>query len=339
MLAAQAPTLLALRNGKSVLLPVNSKALSSTHRQLNDQCHHTAASTTLDQFQHCAAMPQRAVGVFDSGVGGLSVLKTLMAEMPHERFVYVADSLNAPYGEKGDAFVSQRTQAITDYLLSQHHIKAIVVACNTATAAAVHEIRTRYPTLPMVGIEPALKPAASTTTTGFVGVMATRGTLGSTKFRKLLSSFAQSTEFITQSCDGLAYAIEQSTSQDTFDCHAQVEELCRLYTDAMGRSFGKGAGQIDTLVLGCTHYVFALPILGALVGNEVTILETGLPVAKQTKRLLATSGLLVPDSGADLPRSDGLVQLYTTGELPMLQGAVKRWLRLPEQLCSSVQIP
>lgn len=284
-------------------------------------------------------MSERAVGVFDSGVGGLSVLKALMAEMPHERFVYVADSLNAPYGEKGDAFVSQRTQAITDYLLTHHRIKAIVVACNTATAAAVHEIRTRYPTLPMVGIEPALKPAASTTTTGFVGVMATRGTLGSAKFSKLLSSFAQNTEFITQSCDGLAYAIEQSTALETPDCSLEVQELCRIYTDAMGRSFGKGAGQIDTLVLGCTHYVFALSTLRALIGKEVTILETGLPVAKQTKRLLETAQLQAQENSWPSTSTEVQIQLYTTGELEMLEGAVKRWLHLPERQCSSVQIP
>ena len=129
-------------------------------------------------------MPQASspIGVFDSGVGGLSVLRALLAAMPHERFVYLADSANAPYGERGDAFVAARTHAITDYLCQQHHIKALVVACNTATAAAIHEVRSSHPELPLVGLEPALKPALSVTKTGHVGVIGSRGTLPSTKF-------------------------------------------------------------------------------------------------------------------------------------------------------------
>jgi glutamate racemase len=106
------------------------------------------------------------IGVFDSGVGGLSVLRALRAELPHERFVYLADSAHAPYGERGDAYVGARTHAITRHLLEQHGIKALVVACNTATAAAIHEVRSRYPALPLVGLEPAIKPALAVTQTG-----------------------------------------------------------------------------------------------------------------------------------------------------------------------------
>ena len=129
-------------------------------------------------------MPQASspIGVFDSGVGGLSVLRALLAAMPHERFVYLADSANAPYGERGDAFVAARTHAITDYLCQQHHIKALVVACNTATAAAIHEVRSSHPELTLVGLEPAVKPALAVTKTGHVGVIGTRGTLTSAKF-------------------------------------------------------------------------------------------------------------------------------------------------------------
>ena len=117
------------------------------------------------------------IGVFDSGVGGLSVLQELRSELPHERFIYLADSGNAPYGERGDEFVKQRTLAITRYLLDKHHIKALVVACNTATTAAVSEVRAAFPDLPVIGVEPALKPAASSSQTHRVGVIATRGTL------------------------------------------------------------------------------------------------------------------------------------------------------------------
>jgi glutamate racemase len=119
------------------------------------------------------------IGVFDSGIGGLSVLQALQAELPHERFVYLADSAHAPYGERGDAFVAERTLAIADYLVRQHHIKALVVACNTATAAAIHEARQRYPLMPVVGIEPALKPAVAHSQTLRIGVIGTHGTLGS----------------------------------------------------------------------------------------------------------------------------------------------------------------
>ena len=135
-------------------------------------------------------MPQASspIGVFDSGVGGLSVLRALLAALPHERFVYLADSANAPYGERGDAFVAARTHAISDFLCAQHHIKALVVACNTATAAAIQELRHRHPHLPLIGVEPAVKPAAQLTRTGRVGVMATRGTVASDKFQRLLAS-------------------------------------------------------------------------------------------------------------------------------------------------------
>ena len=129
---------------------------------------------------------QQPIGVFDSGVGGLSVLQALRAELPLERFVYLADSGHAPYGERGDAYVAARTHAISDFLCAQHHIKALVVACNTATAAAIHEARARHPQLPLVGVEPALKPAVAATRTGRIGVMATRGTLASAKFAQLL---------------------------------------------------------------------------------------------------------------------------------------------------------
>ena len=132
----------------------------------------------------------RPIGVFDSGVGGLSVLRALLAALPNERFVYLADSAHAPYGERGDAYVSARTHAITDYLCEQHGIKALVVACNTATAAAIHEVRSSRPALPLVGLEPAIKPALSATRTGHIGVIGTRGTLTSGKFGKLMASVA-----------------------------------------------------------------------------------------------------------------------------------------------------
>ena len=292
-------------------------------------------------------MPQASspIGVFDSGVGGLSVLRALLAAMPHERFVYLADSANAPYGERGGAFVAARTHAITDFLCQQHHIKALVVACNTATAAAIHEVRSSHPELPLVGLEPAVKPALAVTKTGHVGVIGTRGTLTSAKFGKLMASLADQAHFVVQPCDGLAHAIERSVAlpaaaPDSPVSTTETGALCERYVQAMG-SFGTGPGQMDTLVLGCTHYIFVAHELRALVGPEVQFIETGEPVARQTRRLLKAADLLaLPPSGQPTsPEGPEPVQLLTTGPVAMMQAAAQRWLNLPARLCQSVSVP
>jgi glutamate racemase len=286
--------------------------------------------------------PQQPIGVFDSGVGGLSVLRALRAALPHERFVYLADSANAPYGERGDAYVSARTHAITRYLRGQHHIKALVVACNTATAAAIHEVRNHHPDLPLVGLEPAIKPALAATRTGRVGVIGTRGTLTSSKFGKLLGSLADQAEFVVQPCDGLAHAIERSVARPMPARGGAVGAtetgaLCERYIHAMG-VFGVSAGQIDTLVLGCTHYIFVAHELRALVGPDVRFIETGAPVARQTQRLLETAGLLNTPSSATAAPSPG-IRLLTTGPVAMLEAAARRWLDLPADCCETVAVP
>ena len=251
------------------------------------------------------------IGVFDSGVGGLSVLRALRAALPGEDFVYLADNAHAPYGERGDAFVVERSLAVARQLRDTHGIKALVVACNTATAAAITQLRDAHPALPLVGVEPALKPAAVTTRTGLVGVMATRGTLGSRKFAALHASLAGQTRFVQQPCDGLAEAIEHADA-------AKIQALCAEYTATMG-PFGTQAGQIDTLVLGCTHYPFAADVLRSLVGAEVQLVDTGEPVARQTQRLLASAGLLAA-------RAHGQLTLLGTGPTHALQAAAARWL-------------
>ena len=263
----------------------------------------------------------RPIGVFDSGVGGLSVLRALQAEMPLERFVYVADNGYAPYGERDDEVLRMRSHAIADYLIATHGIKALVVACNTATAAAIHTLRAAYTDLPIIGIEPALKPAAAATKTGVVGVMATRATLNSEKFRNLLTSLQGTATFLLQPCDGLADAIERS---DT----ARIELLCKQYTMALG-SFGMGSGEIDCLVLGCTHYAFAADELHAIVGKASILIEGGTPVARQTRRLLEqdradeSAGAY---SGA-IPHSGGTF-FYSTGDTAILDMALHRWMHI-----------
>lgn len=278
------------------------------------------------------------IGVFDSGVGGLSVLRALRAELPHERFVYLADSAHAPYGERGDAYVSARTHAIVDYLRARHHIKALVVACNTATAAAIHEVRSGHANLPLVGLEPALKPALAVTRTGRIGVIGTRGTLASAKFAKLLASVAGQADFVVQPCDGLAHAIECSVAQPAASdsSSTEVRALCAHYMGVMG-CFGSKTGQIDTLVLGCTHYIFAANDLRALVGPQVTFIETGEPVARQTRRLLHAANQLADALGG--PATPWPVQLLTTGPLVPLQAAAQRWLDLPGRCCTQVVVP
>lgn len=281
------------------------------------------------------------IGVFDSGVGGLSVLRALRAELPHERFVYLADSAHAPYGERGDAYVGARTHAITRYLREQHGIKALVVACNTATAAAIHEVRSEHADLPLVGLEPAIKPAIAATRTGHVGVIGTRGTLTSAKFARLVALLDGQARITVQPCDGLAHAIERSVIPGPLPDGAPPETavLCERYVRAMG-SFGTAPGQIDTLVLGCTHYPFVTDALRALVGPDVRFIETGEPVARQTRRLLDGAGLLSSADGTTRPAAAAhSTQLFTTGVLAMLQAAAERWLALPRHCCSSVEIP
>jgi len=263
---------------------------------------------------HSQAGAARPVGVFDSGVGGLSILKALRAQLPTESFAYLADSGFAPYGERGDAFVIERTRAVVRKLREEHSIKALVIACNTATAAAGHLVRSEHPDLPLVGVEPALKPAVALSKTGRIGVMGTRVTVTSAKLRVLHDSLKEQAEFILQPCDGLADAIQ---NHDV----ARVGMLCEQYIQAIG-PFGTAPGEIDTLVLGCTHYAFAWDTLQALVGPHVRLIETGEPVARQTRRLLEAARQLRPG------HAPGHTTLLTTGSQEALQAAAQRWLGL-----------
>lgn len=287
------------------------------------------------------------IGVFDSGIGGLSVLQALRLELPDEHFVYLADSGNAPYGERGDAFVQMRTHAIAQYLRRHHQIKALVIACNTATAAAVESLRAQMPDLPLIGVEPAIKPAAASSQTQHVGVIATRGTVESLRFKKLLHAHGQQVHFQVQACDGLARAIEMSTLQQApaagdasaLEANA-IATLSARYLSALG-AFGLKTGEMDTLVLGCTHYIFIKDELRVLLGPDVQLIDTGAAVARQTRRLLEHNGhvresALVDGTPLEAPPSQ--IALYTTGSLRSLQAAAARWLALPATCCSAVEL-
>ncbi len=253
------------------------------------------------------------IGVFDSGIGGLSVLRHVHALLPDEELLYFADSGFAPYGEKPEAVIVERALAIAAFLL-RFKVKAIVVACNTATAAAIAALRARYPQLHVVGVEPGLKPAAALTRTGTVGVLATEGTLASDKFQKLQQQVAESSgaRFLLQACNGLADQIEkgETHSRDT-------ALLVQRYVAPLV------AQQADTLVLGCTHYPFVEQLVRDAAGKDVTLVDTGEPVARQLQRLLSQAGLLSPHTGRA-----GALSAYTTGSRSALQTAFRRLLDL-----------
>ncbi len=234
--------------------------------------------------------PNAPIGVFDSGIGGLSILKALRTEMPQERFVYFADSAHNPYGDKSDAFVIERSRAITQQLVSGHHVKALVIACNTATAAAIHVLRAEHPGLPIIGVEPALKPAVAVSRTKRIAVLATRGTLQSAKFLALKASLADQVEFICTPCDGLADMIERSA--DAHDA-AYLIAACASFTRATG-PFGIQNGEVDTLVLGCTHYPLILNAFRQAVGDAAQIVDNGQAVARRVAALIAPAPATAP---------------------------------------------
>lgn len=269
-----------------------------------------------------ADLTRQRIGVFDSGVGGLSILQALRAELPHEDFIYVADSGHAPYGERSDAYVLSRSRAVTAHLARQG-VKALVIACNTATAAAIDLLRAEHPALPIIGVEPALKPATLLSRTRRIGVMATRSTLASARFKTLLNSLAGQATFILQPCDGLAGAIERGVHADAGpESTAEIIAACTRHAQAMGR-FGLNDGEMDTLVLGCTHYPFAGQHLRELLGPHIQFLDTGAPVARQTRLRLAAA------AQADAaPPGTGQVRLFTTGQPAALQAAAQRWLQV-----------
>ncbi len=252
------------------------------------------------------------IGVFDSGIGGLSILRSLRAALPAEDFVYFADTVNAPYGERGEDFVIGRSLAIARELVETHGVKLLVVACNTATAAAAAAVRAAWPQLLVVGVEPALKPAAAASHTHRVGVLATRGTLASAKFKQLHDSLAAKASFVLQPCDGLAAAIEAGDAP-------RVEALAAQYVAALG-PLGTQDGQADTVVLGCTHYPLVMNVFERLVPKGVGLLETGEPVARQARRLLAQAGLLQEG------HAPGTLALLGPGAQAALDAAASRWL-------------
>ncbi|MGN2433700.1 glutamate racemase [Pseudomonas syringae] len=229
---------------------------------------------------HMSHSSDAPVGIFDSGVGGLSVLNEIRQLLPSESLLYLADCGHIPYGEKSPEFIIERCLTIAGFFREQG-VKALVVACNTATAAGVAHIRQRYPDWPIVGMEPAVKPAAEATRSGVVGVLATTGTLQSARFAALLDRFASDVQVVTQPCPGLVELIETGDLASP-----QIRELLARYVQPLL------AARCDTVILGCTHYPFLKPLLREMLPESVTLIDTGAAVARQLQRLLSRSSLL-----------------------------------------------
>ncbi len=257
------------------------------------------------------------VGIFDSGVGGLSVLKRVRAQLPAETLLYCADSLHTPYGGKSPDQIRQRALALTDFLVRQG-AKAIVVACNTATAAAVTALREHF-SLPVIGMEPAVKPAVIATKSGVVGVLATVGTLKSSQFAALLEHYGRDVEVVTEACHGLVECVERGE----LDAPA-TRALVRRYVTPL---LAQGA---DTIVLGCTHYPFLRTLIEQEAGSEVTIIDTGGAVSRQLQRRLAELDLLKRTGGGEYFWTSGEVTQVET-VISHLWGAPVAVARLPKE--------
>ncbi|MCB1735545.1 MAG: glutamate racemase [Gammaproteobacteria bacterium] len=245
------------------------------------------------------------IGVFDSGVGGLSVLRHIQALLPHEDLIYVADSAHLPYGGKSPEFVRARVLSVADTLVARG-AKALVVACNTATALGIDELRARHE-LPVVGMEPGVKPAAECTESGVIGVLATSGTLASRRFQNLMHKHAGSAKVMAQPCPGWVELVESGAWSSPL-----AREKLR---HALHPLLHAGA---DVLVLGCTHYPFLRTTLSEIAGAGVTILDTGEAVARELKRRIGQNGLLANRDRA------GVVDFFTSGAIDAVRPVMER---------------
>lgn len=253
--------------------------------------------------------PISPIGIFDSGVGGLSVLRAIRAQMPEETLVYFGDQGHIPYGPRPMEQIRDFSEAITNFLLEQN-AKIMVVACNTASAAALKYLREKFPATQFVGMEPAVKPAAETTQTGKVGVLATPATFQGALYASVVERFANGVELFQNTCNGLVQQIEQG--------NLRGGETKKILEDALHPMLER---KIDTVVLGCTHYPFVIPLIQEIVGENVRVIDPAPAVAKQVKRLLEAGGMRSD------PSARGDVRFFTSGDpdalkslLPVLLG-------------------
>jgi glutamate racemase len=241
-------------------------------------------------------MNKAPIGIFDSGVGGLSVLKAVRAQHPAEDLIYIADQAHVPYGPRPLAEVRHFAEEITRYLLHRG-AKLIVVACNTASAAALHHLRRTFPETPFVGMEPAVKPAAETTGTGVVGVLATPATFQGRLYASVVERFANGVMLLQNTCAGLVEQIEAG-NMDSVETAIILERALKPML----------AAKIDTVVLGCTHYPFVIPQIEKIVGEGVRVIDPAPAIARQAGRLLDQYDL---HTSGEQP---GKITLLTSGD-------------------------
>jgi glutamate racemase len=248
-------------------------------------------------------MRNKPIGIFDSGVGGTSILKEIHALLPNEAIIYLADSENAPYGNKSESEIIQLSIKNTEFLLN-NACKLIVVACNTATTNAISYLRSTYD-VPFIGIEPAIKPAALNTNTKAIGILATKGTLSSALFHKTSDLYAHNIKVIERVGEGIVPLIESGKLDSQ-----EMVDLLKIHIAPMLKQ------NIDYLVLGCTHYPYLIPMLSKMLPKHVKIIDSGLAVAKQTKNILVHHDLFNQTS------KKGIVNLYTNGDLDVINALV-----------------
>jgi len=273
------------------------------------------SSSTNASIGSLSADSRAPVGIFDSGLGGLSVLRAVRAQLPDEALLYVADSLYAPYGERDDDFIADRTLAIGEWLVKQG-AKALVVACNTATAQSIALVREKL-SIPLVGVEPGIKPAALQSKTRVAGVLATQVTLRSARFQALLERYAADCRFLCQPGHGLVQAVER--------CDVGSAELRALLRGYLQPMLDAGA---DTLVLGCTHYPFFDAAIRDIVGDRLALIDTSVAIARQLERVLEQHGVRAAPQTADA----ALPRFYSTGDGMHLRQLVATLLEIDAQV-------
>lgn len=267
--------------------------------------------------------PLRPIGIFDSGIGGLTVLQAIRHLMPDEPLLYLADQAHVPYGLRELDQVRRFSEQITHYLLDQG-ARMIVVACNTASAAALKHLRTTFPEVPFVGMEPAVKPAAEHTHTGVVGVLATPATFQGALYASVVERFGRGVKLLQHTCPGLVAQIEKGDLDST--------ETHRILEEALQPMLAQG---IDTVVLGCTHYPFVIPLIQRIAGPNVRVIDPAPAVARQVQRLLVASVFLELDEtlrDQAFPWPLPLLQILTTGDSLQLERM------LPELLGEKVSV-
>ena len=255
------------------------------------------------------------IGVFDSGVGGLSVLQAIRRALPGEHLLYVADSAHAPYGDKSQQFIEARSIALSEFLVSQN-VKAIVVACNTATGAAVTTLRSTF-AVPIIAMEPAVKPATANTQSGVIGVLATSRTLASDNFVRLFARYGSDVEILGQACPGL---VEQVEAGDLSGDKTRL--LLERYVLPLLEQ------KADTIVLGCTHYPFLTPLIQEIAGSGVAVIDSAAAVARQLQRRLEVACLL-----ADAARV-GTECFWTSGALDKARPLVAQLWQADVEVCA-----